>query len=114
MQYGLARSRVGKETTIGGIGSNKSSFIIQDSDSCPESSGQDEKDLYKVKDIFPYGTVELEHESGSTTFKFNGHWVKLYHEQNIGKEAEVYLLKDASDHRGAIDDHLVQDNSKWK
>ncbi|MED6161551.1 hypothetical protein PIB30_061852 [Stylosanthes scabra] len=69
---------------------------------------------YKVKDISPYGTIELEHESSKITFKVNGHRVKLYHEQHIGKEADVYLLRDANDHQGTINDHLVEDNSKWK
>ncbi|MED6127168.1 hypothetical protein PIB30_085528, partial [Stylosanthes scabra] len=65
-------------------------------------------------DVFPYGTIELENEAGGSTFKVNGNRVKLCHEQHLDKEAEVYLLKDASDHRGTIKDHLVKNNSKWK
>ncbi|MED6112127.1 hypothetical protein PIB30_058857 [Stylosanthes scabra] len=41
---------------------------------------------YKVKNIFPYGMVELEQEPGKPTFKVNGHIVKRYHEQYNNKE----------------------------
>ncbi|MED6153002.1 hypothetical protein PIB30_097392, partial [Stylosanthes scabra] len=50
-----------------------------------------------------YRTIELEPESGGISLY---HRVKLYHEQNNGKKTEVYLLEDASDHQGTIDDHL--------
>ncbi|XP_016192443.1 uncharacterized protein K02A2.6-like [Arachis ipaensis] len=49
----------------------------------------------RVKEVKPYGAVELFHPQSGTTFKVNGHRVKKYHGYKSPKELEVFLLTDA-------------------
>ncbi|KAI3813981.1 hypothetical protein L1987_18719 [Smallanthus sonchifolius] len=46
---------------------------------------------YKVKEVFPYGTVEIEHEDGRI-FKVNGHRLKPYIDGPVDPELEVVDL----------------------
>ncbi|XP_057755848.1 uncharacterized protein LOC130975029 [Arachis stenosperma] len=50
---------------------------------------------FKVKEIKPYGVVELFDPKSEATFKVNGHRVKKYHGYKLPKELEVFLLADA-------------------
>ncbi|XP_025636457.1 uncharacterized protein [Arachis hypogaea] len=50
---------------------------------------------FKVKEIKPYGVVELFDPQSDITFKVNGHRVKKYHGYKSPKEVEVLLLEDA-------------------
>ncbi|XP_057723800.1 uncharacterized protein LOC130939730 [Arachis stenosperma] len=50
---------------------------------------------FKVKEVTPYGVVELFHPQSGATFKVNGHRVKKYHGYKSPKELEVFLLEDA-------------------
>ncbi|XP_072056210.1 uncharacterized protein [Arachis hypogaea] len=50
---------------------------------------------FRVKEVKPYGVVELFHPQSGTTFKVNGHRVKKYHGYKSPKELEVFLLEDA-------------------
>ncbi|XP_025652661.1 uncharacterized protein [Arachis hypogaea] len=50
---------------------------------------------FRVKEVKPYGVVELFHPQSGTTFKVNGHWVKKYHGYKSLKELEVFVLTDA-------------------
>ncbi|XP_015940035.1 uncharacterized protein LOC107465570 [Arachis duranensis] len=50
---------------------------------------------FKVKEIKPYGVVELFDPKSEATFKVNGHRVKKYHGYKLPKELEVFLLEDA-------------------
>ncbi|XP_016185011.1 uncharacterized protein LOC107626630 [Arachis ipaensis] len=50
---------------------------------------------FKVKEVKPYGIVELFDPQSKTTFKVNGHRVKKYHGYKSPKEVEVLLLEDA-------------------
>ncbi|XP_015939616.1 uncharacterized protein LOC107465138 [Arachis duranensis] len=50
---------------------------------------------FKVKEIKPYGVVELFDPKSEATFKVNGHRVKKYHGYKLPKELEVFLLQDA-------------------
>ncbi|KAL4306583.1 hypothetical protein AHAS_Ahas16G0192800 [Arachis hypogaea] len=49
---------------------------------------------FKVKEINPYGVVELFDPKSEATFKVNGHRVKKYHGYKPPKELEVFLLED--------------------
>ncbi|XP_015936426.1 uncharacterized protein LOC107462374 [Arachis duranensis] len=49
---------------------------------------------YKVKEVKPFGVVELLHPQSGTTFKVNSHRVKRYHGYKSQKELEVFLLED--------------------
>ncbi|XP_015954918.1 uncharacterized protein LOC107479290 [Arachis duranensis] len=53
------------------------------------------KGPFKVKEIKPYGVVELFDPKSEATFKVNGHRVKKYHGDKLPKELEVFLLEDA-------------------
>ncbi|XP_015955926.2 uncharacterized protein LOC107480310 [Arachis duranensis] len=50
---------------------------------------------FKVKEIKPYGVVELFDPKSEATFKVNGHRVKKYHGYKLLKELEVFLLEDS-------------------
>ncbi|XP_057762188.1 uncharacterized protein LOC130982264 [Arachis stenosperma] len=50
---------------------------------------------FKVKEVKPYGVVELFDPQSEATFKINGHRVKKYHGYKSPKEVEVLLLEDA-------------------
>ncbi|XP_057719838.1 uncharacterized protein LOC130934268 [Arachis stenosperma] len=50
---------------------------------------------FKVKEVKPYGVVELFDSQSEATFKVNGHRVKKYHGYMSPKEVEVLLLEDA-------------------
>ena len=50
---------------------------------------------FKVKEMKPYGVVELFDPKSEATFKVNGHRVKKYHGYKLPKELEVFLLADA-------------------
>ncbi|XP_025661558.1 uncharacterized protein [Arachis hypogaea] len=50
---------------------------------------------FKVKEMKPYGVVELFDPKGEVTFKVNGHRVKKYHGCKPPRELEVYILEDA-------------------
>ncbi|XP_057746980.1 uncharacterized protein LOC130966213 [Arachis stenosperma] len=50
---------------------------------------------FKVKEIKPYGVVELFDPKSEATFKVNGHRVKKYHGYKLPKELKVFLLADA-------------------
>ncbi|XP_057733969.1 uncharacterized protein LOC130949195 [Arachis stenosperma] len=50
---------------------------------------------FKVKEIKPYGVVELFDPQSDTTFKVNGHRVKKYYGYKSPREVEVLLLEDA-------------------
>ncbi|XP_052114395.1 uncharacterized protein LOC127745577 [Arachis duranensis] len=50
---------------------------------------------FKVKEIKPYGVVELFDPKSEVTFKVNGHRVKKYHGYKLPKELDVFLLADA-------------------
>ncbi|XP_015960242.1 uncharacterized protein LOC107484137 [Arachis duranensis] len=67
---------------------------IQDFVSCWTSFVQVGMALIKLKEVKPYGVVELLHPHSGATFKMNGHRVKKYHGYKSPKELEVYLLKD--------------------
>ncbi|XP_057745047.1 uncharacterized protein LOC130962909 [Arachis stenosperma] len=50
---------------------------------------------FKVKEMKPYGVVELFDPKSEATFKVNRHRVKKYHGCKPPKELEVYILEDA-------------------
>ncbi|XP_057763110.1 uncharacterized protein LOC130982966 [Arachis stenosperma] len=50
---------------------------------------------FMVKEIKPYGVVELFDPKSEATFKVNGHRVKKYHGYKLPMELEVFLLEDA-------------------
>ncbi|XP_016164856.1 uncharacterized protein LOC107607407 [Arachis ipaensis] len=50
---------------------------------------------FKVKEVKPYGVVELIDPQSETTFKVNGHRLKRYHGYKSPREVEVLLLEDA-------------------
>ncbi|XP_025608068.1 uncharacterized protein [Arachis hypogaea] len=50
---------------------------------------------FKVKEIMPYGVVELFDPKSEATFKVNEHRVKKYHGDKLPRELEVFLLEDA-------------------
>ncbi|XP_057759658.1 uncharacterized protein LOC130980065 [Arachis stenosperma] len=50
---------------------------------------------FKVKEIKPYGVVELFDPKSEVTFKVNRYRVKKYHGYKLPKELEVFLLADA-------------------
>nr|XP_029150744.1 uncharacterized protein LOC114925781 [Arachis hypogaea] len=50
---------------------------------------------FKVKEVKPYGVVELFDPQSKATFKVNGHRVKKYDGYKSPKEVEVLLLEDA-------------------
>ncbi|XP_016164737.1 uncharacterized protein LOC107607278 [Arachis ipaensis] len=50
---------------------------------------------FKVKELKPYGVVELFHPQSGATFKVNGHMVKTFRGHKALKELEVFLLEDA-------------------
>ncbi|XP_015971334.1 uncharacterized protein LOC107494806 [Arachis duranensis] len=49
---------------------------------------------FKVKEVKPYGVVELFDPQSEATFKINGHRVNKYHGYKSPKEVEVLLLED--------------------
>ncbi|XP_072076606.1 uncharacterized protein [Arachis hypogaea] len=51
--------------------------------------------LFRVKEVKPYGVVELFHPQSGATFKVNGHRIKKYHGYKSPREVEVFLLEDA-------------------
>ncbi|XP_025661453.1 uncharacterized protein [Arachis hypogaea] len=50
---------------------------------------------FKVKEVKPYGVVELFHPQSGATFKVNGHRLNKYHGYKSPREVEVFLLEDA-------------------
>ncbi|XP_057763097.1 uncharacterized protein LOC130982957 [Arachis stenosperma] len=50
---------------------------------------------FKVKEIKPYGVVELFGPKSEATFKVNGYRVKKYHGYKLQRELEVFLLEDS-------------------
>ncbi|XP_015932459.1 uncharacterized protein LOC107458773 [Arachis duranensis] len=50
---------------------------------------------FKVKEVKPYGVVELFHPQSGATFKVNSHRVKKYRGYKSPREVEVFLLEDA-------------------
>ncbi|XP_057747473.1 uncharacterized protein LOC130966669 [Arachis stenosperma] len=50
---------------------------------------------FKVKELKPYGVVELFHPQSGATFKVNGHRIKMYYGHKSSKELEVFVLEDA-------------------
>ncbi|XP_015940048.1 uncharacterized protein LOC107465582 [Arachis duranensis] len=50
---------------------------------------------FKVKEVKPYGVVELFDPQSEATFKVNGHRVKKYHGNKSPTKVEVLLLEDA-------------------
>ncbi|XP_025652750.1 uncharacterized protein [Arachis hypogaea] len=56
---------------------------------------------FRVKEVKPYGVVELFHPQSGTTFKVKSHRIKKYHGYKSPKELEVFLLEDALEGREA-------------
>nr|XP_025664782.1 uncharacterized protein LOC112763288 [Arachis hypogaea] len=50
---------------------------------------------FRVKELKPYGVVELFDPQCDTTFKVNDNRVKKYHGYKLSREVEVFLLEDA-------------------
>ncbi|XP_016178295.1 uncharacterized protein LOC107620680 [Arachis ipaensis] len=50
---------------------------------------------FRVKEVNPYGVVQLFYPQSGATFKVNGHRVKKYHGYKSPREVEVFLLEDA-------------------
>lgn len=42
--------------------------------------------MFIIKEVFPYGVIELMNEDSTNAFKVNGQWVKSYYRESLDRD----------------------------